>query len=208
LGGVAQHTQDVVLLMESAGFDTVLVETVGLGQSEIEVDQVVDMLLLVVPPAMGDELQGVKKGIMEVVDLVVVNKADGNLADLARHAAVDYTHALQLARRKRPDWKPRVRRCSALTGEDLTKVYEVIQKFHVEMTAVGELTRKRLDQAKNWMWSEFAEQLILQAKQEERIVRQGEVLTRDLADGYVTPRHAARRLVEALFLTLPTKARS
>ena len=197
LGGIAQHTNDVVLLVETAGFDLVLVETVGLGQSEILVDEVVDMLVLVVPPAMGDELQGVKKGIMEVTDLVVVNKADGPLEDLARHASVDYVHALQLQRRKRADWRPRVRRCSSTTGKDVGSVFDVIMKFRDEMTAVGELQRKREKQAETWMWAEFADQLVTLAKEDDAVRRRGGELVADLARGSMAPRFAARMLTEA-----------
>ena len=196
LGGIAQHTNDVVLLAEVAGFDLVLIETVGLGQSEILVDQVVDMLLLVVPPAMGDELQGVKKGIMEVADMVIVNKADGELAELARHASVDYMHALQLQRRKREAWRPRVRRCSALTGEDVAKVKEDVLRFRAEMDAVGELDRKRREQARSWMWAEFADQVVAAAKSDARVLGKAAGLVEELATGKLAPRFAARMLTE------------
>ncbi|CAK9003659.1 Methylmalonic aciduria type A homolog, partial [Durusdinium trenchii] len=133
LGGVAQHTNDVVLLCEAADFEIIIVETVGLGQSEVLVDETVDMLMLLVPPANGDELQGVKKGIMEVADMVVVNKADGELATAARHAATDYMHALQLMRRKRPIWRPRVKKCSALHKEQIDTVWNIVEKFRRKM---------------------------------------------------------------------------
>jgi LAO/AO transport system kinase len=108
LGGVAQHTNDIVLLCEAGGYDIILVESVGLGQSEIIIDDTVDMVVLLVPPAGGDELQGHKKGIMEIADLVIVNKADGALKSTAKHTAVDYMHGLQLLRPKDPDWQPKV----------------------------------------------------------------------------------------------------
>ena len=195
LGGIAQHTNDVVLLAESAGYEIVLVETVGLGQNEIEVDQCVDMLILLVPPANGDELQGVKKGIMEVADMVVVNKADGSLKDLAQHAVVDYSHAIQLARRKRADWRPRVKKCSAATGEDIKTIWEVIDKFRTQMSADIEERRKK--QSSTWMWSEFKDQLSRLAKENQSVLSTAQELEEDLAAGFASPRLAARKLVQS-----------
>jgi len=200
LGGIAQHTNDVVLLTEAAGYQVCLVETVGLGQSEIQVDDAVDMLLLVVPPAMGDELQGVKRGVMEVADMVCVNKADGALEALAKHAAVDYMHALQLMRRKRPLWRPRVRQCSATTGMGLDKVWETVEKFRKEMDEAGELERKRSAQAATWMWAEFADQVAETAHRDQLTLSKGEEMTRMLAGAEVTPRYAARALLETFLL--------
>lgn len=195
LGGVAQHTNDVVLLCEAAGFDFVIVETVGLGQSEVLVDETVDMLMLLLPPASGDELQGVKKGIMEVADMVVVNKADGALEAAARHASTDYMHALQLMRRKRPEWRPRVKRCSSLQQTGIRTVLEVVEKFREKMTANGDIQRKRLLQNRSWMWSQFQEQLLSIAKKDPKLAARAEELAAVLAEGLSTPRHAARTLV-------------
>jgi LAO/AO transport system kinase len=196
LGGIAQHTNDVVLLTEAAGYDVCIVETVGLGQSEIQVDDAVDMLVLLVPPANGDELQGVKRGVMEVADLVVVNKADGPLEELARHAAVDYMHALQLMRRKRKDWRPRVRRCSAATGMAVKEVWDTIDKFRREMEACGELERKRADQARLWMWAEFSGLIVDMAARDAATLAKGAEMESHLAQAALTPRHAARRLLQ------------
>ena len=130
LGGLAQHTNDVVLLCESSGYDIVLVETVGLGQSEVAVDDAVDMCMLLLPPAAGDDLQGVKKGIMEIADLVVINKADGELATPARHAAASVRQALQLSRPKTPLWKARVAMSSALTDpEGVMGVWDIVREY-------------------------------------------------------------------------------
>lgn len=117
LGGVGAHTFDAILLCEAAGFDLVFVETVGVGQSEVSVADMVDMLILLVQPGGGDELQGMKKGIVELIDLIVVNKADGPLLTNARHTKMEYMHALQLntRRKKETDWKPLVRLCSSVS---------------------------------------------------------------------------------------------
>ena len=134
LGGLAQHTNDVVLLCESSGYDIVLVETVGLGQSEVAVDDAVDMCMLLLPPAAGDDLQGVKKGIMEIADLVVINKADGELATPARHAAASVRQALQLSRPKTPLWKAQVAMASALTNpEGVMDVWELVREYRIVM---------------------------------------------------------------------------
>src|SRR5712664_1961495 len=115
-GGVARRTREAILVCEAAGFDTVLVETVGAGQSETAVADLVDMFLLILPPAAGDELQGIKRGIIELADLVLVNKADGALLDHATHGAADYANALRLIRPAGPEWQATARAVSASTG--------------------------------------------------------------------------------------------
>lgn len=195
LGGIAQHTNEVVLLCEAAGYNMVFVETVGLGQSEIAVDECVDMLLLVVPPASGDELQGVKKGIMEVADMVVVNKADGPLQALARNAAVDYTHALSLTRRKRKGWRPRVRQCSARERHNLDKVYETIEKFQVDI-GQEQILASRAAQAQSWMWTEFQDELARKAGEDSQVLSRQQELVQDLRLERMSPRVAAHLLVD------------
>mmetsp|Transcript_11383 Transcript_11383/g.22264 ORF Transcript_11383/g.22264 Transcript_11383/m.22264 type:complete len:431 (-) Transcript_11383:517-1809(-) len=196
LGGVAQHTNDVILLCEAAGFDTVLVESVGLGQSEVLIDEVVDMTILLASPAGGDELQGVKKGIMEIADLVVVNKADGDLEKAARHAATDYMHALQLMRRKRPAWRPRVKLCSAKMNKGIDEMWEVAEKFKRIMTESGDLLAKRKTQNRSWMWNQFNEQLMFKAKHDLDLHKHADDLAVELGKGFGTPRQAARTLVD------------
>ena len=198
LGGIAQHTNDVILLAESAGFDTIFVETVGLGQSEIAVDQCVDMLLLLVPPANGDELQGVKKGVMEVADMVVVNKADGALKDLASHAVVDYSHAVQLARRKRRDWQPLVKKCSASTGEGMKDIWEQIMKFKTEMA--DDIMNKRREQSTCWMWSDFDNLITRLGREDRAVLKTSRELQEPLVNGIISPRHAAKKLLRTFLL--------
>ena len=116
MGGVARRTRETILLCEAAGFDTVIVETIGAGQSETTVAEMTDMFVLILPPAAGDELQGLKRGIIELADLVLINKADGELLDHANRAAADYANALRLIRPSVPGWEVPVRAVSALTG--------------------------------------------------------------------------------------------
>ena len=129
LGGVARRTREALLLCEAAGFDVVLVETVGVGQSEVAVAAMVDLFLVLVAPGGGDELQGIKRGIMELADLVVVNKADGDLAAAASATASDYAAALHLVRPRIPAWSPRVLTCSALIGTGIAEVWATVDEF-------------------------------------------------------------------------------
>ncbi|OQR95949.1 methylmalonic aciduria type A protein, mitochondrial [Thraustotheca clavata] len=202
LGGVAQHTNEIVLLCEACGYDIILVESVGLGQSEIIIDDTVDTVMLLVPPAGGDELQGSKKGIMEIADVVVVNKADGELKSAAKHTAVDYMHALQLARRKEPEWKPTVKMCSAREGEGIDGVWDVLTEFRDTMNAVNKIEGKRSRQSSKWMWNQLNEELMSLAKKNRFVKDEASSLAPDLAHGFISPRSAARKLLED-FLTHP-----
>src|SRR5213595_2875351 len=123
LGGVTRRTREALLVCEAAGYDVVLVETVGVGQSEVKVAGMVDLFMVLVAPGAGDELQGLKRGIMELADVVVVNKADGDLAATAAHTAADYAAALHLVRPRIPPWTPQVLTCSALTGVGIPEVW-------------------------------------------------------------------------------------
>jgi len=146
LGGVAQATSEAVILCEAAGFDIILVETVGVGQSEVTVSEMVDMLLLLVTPAGGDELQGIKKGIVELADLVVVNKADGELLSTARHTKIEYMHALHLLPHSIGKWRPQVLMCSSIDADQssLIKLWDTICDFE-RFNAVRSLSLSALD---------------------------------------------------------------
>ena len=150
LGGVAKMTQQVIRLCEYAKYDTIFVETVGVGQSEMTVAEMVDMFILLCPPAGGDELQGIKKGIVEMADCVIINKSDGHLERAAKEAQAEYASALKLLRHG--SWKPPVLRASAHTGMGFEKVIETINTFIVLMKSTGQLERKRQYQRKQWMW--------------------------------------------------------
>ena len=160
LGGVARNTREAVLLCEAAGFDVVLVETVGVGQSEVAVGDVVDLFVLVASPTGGDELQGIKRGIMELADLIVVNKADGELADAARRACADLRRAVHLLRPKRPGWEVEVRTGSALTGDGVPEMWSAIMDAHDRLRADGSLDELRTRQAVAAMWGEVTETLL------------------------------------------------
>ncbi len=148
LGGVAQRTAEVMTLVEAAGHDVVIVETVGVGQSETAVADMTDLFVLLVAPAGGDDLQGIKRGVMELVDLVVVNKADGDLVNLANHTAADYRHALGLLRPRRGTTPPEVLTCSALQSQGVGEVWNNVLQRWTALSETGELTEIRAGQAR------------------------------------------------------------
>ncbi|GGB50276.1 ATPase/protein kinase [Roseibium aquae] len=152
LGGVAAKTRETMLLCEAAGFDVILVETVGIGQSETTVADMVDFFLVLMLPGAGDELQGIKKGVLEIADMIAVNKADGEGADRARAAASDYRAALHILAPKSLTWSPPVVTVSGLANEGLEALWEQIELHRSKMTATGEWQSRRADQQVAWMW--------------------------------------------------------
>jgi LAO/AO transport system kinase len=160
LGGVARRTRETMLLVEAAGFDVVLVETVGVGQSETAVADMVDMFIVLVSPGGGDELQGIKRGIMELADLVVVTKADGDLMQAATRAAAEYKAALHLMRPKFENWFADVRLVSSTEGKGIDQVWADIQSFRDRLQSTGAWERQRRDQNVAWLWGELREGLL------------------------------------------------
>ncbi|WP_020593175.1 methylmalonyl Co-A mutase-associated GTPase MeaB [Kiloniella laminariae] len=199
LGGVARRTREAMLLCEAAGFDVILVETVGVGQSETAVSEMVDMFLLLLLPGGGDELQGIKKGIMELADMVVVNKADGDLIPAANRAAVEYHAALGLMRPSSPNWKPAVKKCSALQDEGIDEIWEAICSFRHKLWASGEIPQKRAQQAKAWMWNEIRETLLVAFRDDQQVAAALQEMESDVIEGRLAPASAANRLLN-LFL--------
>ena len=196
LGGVARRTREAMLLVEAAGFDTVIVETVGVGQSETAVADMVDMFIVLLLPAGGDDLQGIKRGVIELADLIVVNKADGDLEATARRPAADYQHALRMLRSPTEGWTPEVTTSSALSGAGVAEVWDVIGRFRA---AVGErgIARRRAEQARAWMWNEVGETLLTELRRHPEVRRLVPGLEREVEAGRSTPAAAARRMLEA-----------
>ncbi|XP_060599591.1 methylmalonic aciduria type A homolog, mitochondrial-like [Ruditapes philippinarum] len=153
LGGVTRTTNDAIVLCEAAGYDIILVETVGVGQSEFVVADMVDLFCLLIPPAGGDELQGIKKGIVEVADLVVVNKSDGDLIPAARRIQMEYISAVKYMRKRSTVWKPQVLRISSLTKEGIPDLWGTMQGYQLSVLQAGEFWSKRQRQYKVWMWN-------------------------------------------------------
>src|SRR6476661_7069749 len=195
LGGVARRTREAMLLCEAAGFDVVLVETVGVGQSEVKVAAMVDLFLVLVAPGGGDELQGLKRGIMELADLVVVNKADGDLAAAAATTAADYGSALHLMRPRVPGWTPRVLQCSSLVGTGIAEVWEAVAEFREAVAT--ELPAVRAAQNREWMWSEVTDSLLEALTTDAGTADLARRLEAEVAEGTITPTAAARAVVAA-----------
>ena len=163
LGGVARRTREAMLCCEAAGFDVVIVETVGVGQSEVAVESMVDCFALIITPGGGDELQGIKKGIVEMADLVAINKADGEnrlRAELAKSTSADYANALHLLRPKTNAWNARTVLCSALEKRGIDDVWTAIADHQETIRASGDLDIRRSEQSRSWLWSEISESLI------------------------------------------------
>jgi LAO/AO transport system kinase len=196
LGGIARRTRDVMLLCEAFGFDVVLIETVGVGQSESAAEDLVDALALLVQPGAGDELQGMKRGVIELADLVVVTKADGELASAAGRAVADYGNALELLRPKHRHWRPKVVRTSALTGEGVAEVWTAILDHHDALREDGLLDARRAAQAKASLWSEVTDELLAELQRDAAVTELLPQLEADVAAGRRSPGSAARTIIE------------
>jgi len=197
LGGVARRTREAMLLCEAAGFDVVVVETIGVGQSEVAVSDMVDLFALLVSPGGGDELQGIKRGIMELADLVIVNKADGDLAPAAARTRGDYASAVHLLRPKWNAWSTEVLACSALNGIGVSEVWDAVTAFRAAVTADGELLEARSAQATAWLWSEIGDTLIDRFRSDAKVATLLPGIETSVAAGQITPAKAALQLLEA-----------
>jgi LAO/AO transport system kinase len=206
LGGLARRSREVLLLCEAAGFDHVLVETVGVGQSELAVADMTDLFVLLVSPGGGDELQGIKRGIMELADLVVVTKADGDLATAARHAAADHKRALHLLRPPHPELTPTALLVSSLTGEGLDAVAERIAADHATLVSTGALARLRARQRRAWLWAEVTEAVTERFRSDTDAAARLAALEAQVVAGAVSPVTAARTLLDDLGVGVPRRA--
>ncbi|MFO0998640.1 MAG: methylmalonyl Co-A mutase-associated GTPase MeaB [Alphaproteobacteria bacterium] len=195
LGGVARRTREAALLCEAAGFDVVLIETVGVGQSETAVADMVDLFVLLIQPGGGDELQGLKRGIVELADLLVVTKADGDLAPAAGRATADYRKALTLLRQEDASWRPEVLSCSALTGEGIEAVWQAVERCRAAKEASGALERRRQDQARRWLWSEVSESLLDSVRSHPGVRSKLKAIEAEVASGRLAPGAGAARLL-------------
>ncbi|XP_048365958.1 methylmalonic aciduria type A protein, mitochondrial isoform X2 [Sphaerodactylus townsendi] len=197
LGGVTRTTNEVILLCEGGGYDIVLVETVGVGQSEFAVADMVDMFVLLLPPAGGDELQGIKRGIVEMADLVAVTKADGDLVVPARRIQAEYISALKLLRKRSKVWSPKVMRISARTGEGISDMWDKMTEYRELMLASGELITKRQRQQKVWMWNVIQESMLDHFRSHFAVRDQIPLLEEKVVSGILSPGLAADLLLKA-----------
>jgi len=198
-GGVARRTREAILLCEAAGFDAVLVETVGVGQAETAVAEIVDMFVLILPPAGGDELQGIKRGIFELADLVLVNKADGEFAAAARRSVADYASALRLIRPPLPEWEVPVRAVSALEGIGIGEVWVEVKRFHTALERTGVWSLRRAEQACAALWAEIGDSLLDRFRAAPAVAPRLASLDAEVIAGTRTPSAAARQLLAMFF---------
>ncbi len=196
LGGVARRTRETMVLCEAAGYDTLIIETVGVGQSETTVANMVDFFLVLMLPGAGDELQGIKKGILEIADMVVVNKADGSHAQKARMAAQEYTRALRIVTPMSPTWSPPVALCSALKKTGLDEIWQLIQQYKSELGKTGEFDERRRRQQKMWMWAVIEQELIQSLKQHPDVQAHLEHIETGVMNGEIPVRSAVSMILE------------
>ena len=195
LGGVTRATRETILIAEAAGFDVVLVETVGVGQSETTVADMVDFFAVLMLPGAGDDLQGIKKGILEIADLIAVNKADGDNVDRAAAAARDYELALHMTQPASPTWTPPVVTCSGETGDGLNALWAHVTEHRRLMSASGELAARRADQRVRWMHAMLTDRL--RARLTTRVQDQLSDLEAQVRADTLTPTAAADQLMQA-----------
>ncbi len=196
LGGVARRTREAMLLCEAAGYDVVLVETVGVGQSETAVADMVDLFLLLLLPAGGDELQGIKRGIVELADLVVINKCDGDLQAAANHAAAEYRHALTLLRPAQHGWRTPVVQVSSIEGRGLDQVWDLATRFRAVLERGNTLADKRGGQALAWFRSDLREALLDRLTADPAWRREVEAAEAAVRAGAAAPSGAAAALLD------------
>ena len=200
LGGVAAKTRETMLVCEAAGYDVMIVETVGVGQSETAVADMTDFFLLLMVAGAGDELQGLKKGIVELADMIAVNKADGDNVERARAAAAEYRGALNILTPHSATWSPPVITYSALTGNGIADLWRQVMAHKEKMTASGELEQRRRDQQVKWMWTLLEERLTARLRGDPAVrgkVKQAEAA---VAAGKLAPTLAVDEIAQLLGL--------
>lgn len=201
LGGVARATREAILVCEAAGFDVILVETVGVGQSEITVSEMVDFFLVLMIAGGGDELQGIKKGVLEIADMIAVTKADGDNTARAGATAADYQHALRIITPTGAVWQPPVVTISALEMRGLDSLWQKIQLHRKTMDAAGAWTRRRRAQDIRWMWAMVEDRLMTNLKTDPKVQSVVKDLERAIAEGATTPGLAAERILKTFGIT-------
>ncbi len=197
LGGVALKTRESMLLCEAAGFDVVVVETVGVGQSEHQVGSMVDFFLILLLPGGGDELQGIKKGILELADAILINKADGESENLANKTRLHYQSALSLLTQS-GFWSPEVRTCSALERSGIAEAWDMVRRFHDEALAAGHLASMRSEQNLQWMWQLTDQLLRQQITDHPTLTTRLSAIEAEVGAATLTPLSAAQRIIDHL----------
>ncbi|BBY15551.1 methylmalonyl Co-A mutase-associated GTPase MeaB [Mycolicibacterium litorale] len=197
LGGVAKATRETIVLLEAAGYDVILVETVGVGQSEVTVSNMVDTFVFLTLARTGDQLQGIKKGVLELADIVVVNKADGEHAIEAKSAARELAAALRLIYPRETLWRPPVLTMSALEGNGLRELWDTVLKHREVLRGAGEFEARRRAQQVEWTWSMVRDAVLDRVLSHPEVRRIRAEVERQVRDGELTPALAARRILDA-----------
>ncbi len=200
LGGVAAKTRETMLVCEAAGYDVILVETVGIGQSETSVADMTDFFLALMLPGAGDELQGLKKGLVEIADMIAINKADGDNVKRAQAAAAEYRAALHILTPRVAEWQPPVATCSALTGDGITALWEHVLDHRRRLEASGAFAARRREQQVKWMWAMLEDRLHTRLTTDPKLKAKLPQLERAVADGALSPALAVDDIVETLGL--------
>ncbi|MFO1126907.1 MAG: methylmalonyl Co-A mutase-associated GTPase MeaB [Rhodospirillales bacterium] len=195
LGGVTRTTRQTIVACEAAGFDVILVETVGAGQSEVAVSDMTDFFLVLMLPGAGDELQGIKKGVLEMADMLVINKADADNERRARQAVIHYRNALHIMAPRSPNWAPPVLMASSLRNIGLDQVWEKLTEYRVKLTETGEFQEKRRNQRVKWMWSSLQDRLMTDLKTHPRVTEALPQIERNLHDGELTVTLAVEKIL-------------
>jgi len=198
LGGVARKTRETMMICEAAGYDVIMVETVGVGQSEVAVASMVDFFLVLMIAGAGDELQGIKKGVLELADAITVNKADGDNIDRAKMARQQYSTAMHLLSPPSPDWSTPVMMCSSLTGTGLAEIWETVLKHRKIMEEKGELERKRHEQSRLWMWALVKEGMEEWFYKNAQVVNLLPLIEKEVVNGKITATSGAARILSFL----------
>ena len=196
LGGVARRTREAMLICEAAGYDVIFVETVGVGQSETAVADMSDMFLLMLLPGAGDELQGLKRGVVEMADAILINKADGDMVEQANRTAADYRAALGFLRPVSHEWSVPVSTCSMATSVGGSEVWSLIGQFQKIYQASGDIGRRRVVQTNAWMWSEVGEGLKAALRENGEVMRLLSEIEADVSEGRMVPTATAHLLLE------------
>ena len=197
LGGVAKATRETIVLLEAAGFDIILVETVGVGQSEVAVSNMVDTFVFLTLARTGDQLQGIKKGVLELADVVVVNKADGRHAIEAKAAARELAAAIRLIYPRETVWRPPVLTLSALEGDGLPELWDTVLKHRDVLTAAGVIDARRRAQQVDWTWSMVRDSVLDRVLTHPAVRRMRAEIERQVLDGELTPALAAQQILDA-----------
>src|SRR6201984_2262591 len=194
LGGVAAKTREAMLLCEAAGFDVILVETVGIGQSETAVCDMTDFFLALMLPGLGDELQGIQKGLGELADMIAINKADGDNIKRANAAAGEYRSALHILTPRLAEWQPPVVTYSALTGKGIAELWQKVLDHRSAMTSSGDFAARRREQQVKWMWSMLESRMMARLRSEASIRTRVKKIEAGVAEGRVTRHLAAEQI--------------